>query len=143
MTNTLSTDVILPAIVLMLVTLVVWLNMFLRRIIAIKANGLDPQNYPTPEKFNQVLSDRVQAPANCFRNLFEMPVIFYALTAFVAASSLGDTIFINMAWAFVGLRALQACVHCTYNRVMHRFYAYLSSSLVLWGMVIRFFVSLI
>lgn len=143
MSETINSDFLLPAIALMMVTFVVWINMFVRRAIAIKAQGLDPQDYPTPEKFNQALSDRVQAPANCFKNLFEMPVIFYALTAFVVATSTGDQIFLNMAWAFVGLRALQACVHCSYNRVMHRFYAYLSSSLVLWGMVIRLFMTLI
>ncbi len=136
------TSIFLPAIVLMLITMLVWLNMFLRRVIAIKGGGLDPQDYPTPEQLNSVLSARVQAPANCFRNLFEIPTIFYALTAFVALTSTGDIVFINMAWAFVGLRALQACVHCTYNRVMHRFYAYLASSLVLWAMVIRFFITI-
>lgn len=136
------TSILLPALVLMLVTLLVWLNMFVRRIIEVKAAGFNMQDYPTPEKFNQALSDRTQAPANCFKNLFEMPVIFYALTAFVAIASAGDAVFINMAWAFVGLRALQACVHCTYNRVMHRFYAYLASSLILWAMVIRFFIQI-
>jgi len=136
------TSVLLPAVVLMLVTILVWLNMFIRRIVAVKSDGLDPQDYPTPEKFNAVLSERVQAPANCFKNLFEVPVIFYALTAFVALTSVGDAIFINMAWAFVGLRALQACVHCTYNKVMHRFYAYLISSIILWVMVLRFFLTI-
>lgn len=133
-------SIFLPAAVLMLITILVWLNMFLRRVIAIKSAGLDPQNYPTPEGLNAILSERDQAPASCLRNLFEVPVIFYALTAFVAAMAIGDPIFVNMAWAFVGLRALQACVHCTYNRVMHRFYAYLASSLILWVMVIRFFL---
>jgi hypothetical protein len=133
-------SILLPALVLMLITIVVWLNMTISRIIAVKATGLDVQDYGTPEEFNKVLSARVQAPANCFRNLLEAPVIFYALTAFVASASAGDTGFINLAWAFVGLRALQACVHCTYNRVMHRFYAYLTSSIILWVMVIRFFL---
>jgi len=135
-------SILLPAVVLMLITCLVWLNMFLRRIVAVKSAGLDPQDYPTPEQFNAVLSERAQAPANCFKNLFEVPVIFYALTAFVAAMTVGDSVFVNMAWAFVGLRALQACVHCTYNRVMHRFYAYLASTLILWVMVIRFFLSI-
>ncbi len=137
------TSVFLPASVLMLITSLVWLNMFIRRVSAVKTGGLDPQDYPTPEAFNSVLSDRVQAPANCYRNLFEAPVIFYALTAFIAITATNDTMFINMAWAYVGLRALQACVHCTYNRVMHRFYAYLVSCIVLWVMVIRFFLTVI
>ena len=136
-------SILLPAVVLMLITSLVWLNMFLRRVVFIKSAGLDPQDYQTPEQLNSVLNERVQAPANCFRNLFEVPVIFYALTAFVAAMAVGDSVFINLAWAFVGLRALQACVHCTYNRVMHRFYAYFASSLILWVMVIRFFLIII
>jgi hypothetical protein len=133
-------SILLPAVVLMLITSLVWFNMFLRRVVFIKSAGLDPQDYQTPERLNAVLNERVQAPANCFKNLFEVPVIFYALTAFVAAMAVGDPVFVNMAWAFVGLRALQACVHCTYNRVMHRFYAYFASSLILWVMVIRFFL---
>lgn len=136
-------SILLPAVVLMLLTSLVWLNMFLRRIAFIKSAGLDPQNYQTPEKLNVVLSERAQAPANCFKNLFEVPVIFYALTTFVAVMAVGDQIFVNMAWAFVGLRALQACVHCTYNRVMHRFYAYIASSLIVWVMVIRLFLIII
>jgi len=136
------TSVFLPALVLMLITLAVWLNMTLSRVVAIKANDLDVQAFSTPEKFNAVLNDRSQALGNCYKNLFEVPVIFYALTAFVAISTAGDALYINMAWAYVGLRALQACVHCTYNRVMHRFYAYLASCLVLWVMVIRFFLTI-
>jgi len=136
-------SIFLPAVVLMLLTSLVWLNMFLRRIVFIKSAGLDPQDYQTPEKLNAILSERVQAPANCFKNLFEVPVIFYALTGFVAVMAVGDQIFVNMAWAFVGLRALQACVHCTYNRVIHRFYAYIASSLILWVMVIRLFLIII
>jgi hypothetical protein len=132
-------SILLPAVVLMMITGLVWVNMFLHRVVAIKSAGLDLQNYPSPELLNGILSERTQAPANCFKNLFEVPVIFYALTAFVAATEVGDPIFVNMAWAFVGLRALQACVHCTYNRVMHRFFAYLASTLILWVMVIRFF----
>ena len=46
-------------------------------------------------------------------------------------------------WGFVFLRAIQAAVHCTYNRVMHRFYAYLASSVLLWVMLVRFFLSLL
>jgi len=135
-------QLLLPATVLMLITFIVWLNMLLRRIIFVKKSKLNIQAYRTPEAFNQVLDERVQAPANCYRNLLEVPLIFYVLTIFVAITSSGDALFINMAWAFVGLRALQACVHCTYNRVMHRFYAYLGSSLILCIMTVRFFLSL-
>ena len=143
MTTPLVNQLIFPASVLMLITFLVWLNMLIQRIVLVKRNNIDIQAYRTPEAFNQVLSERAQASANCYRNLFEVPVIFYVLTVFVVISAKGDAIFINMAWAFVGVRALQACVHCTYNRVMHRFYAYLASSLILCAMLVRFLLSLL
>lgn len=137
------TSMILPAVVLMLITFVVWLKMFIGRIIATNKLGLDPQELATPEQLSAVFDDRTMAPGNCFKNLFEMPVIFYALTAFILGLGIVDPLYINLAWAYVGLRALQACVHCTYNKVMHRFLAYAVSALVLWVMVIRLFLTLI
>jgi hypothetical protein len=37
-----------------------------------------------------------------------------------------------LAWGFVALRVLHSCIHCTYNKVIHRFYAYLAGGMVLW-----------
>jgi len=34
------------------------------------------------------------------------------------------------------LRAVHSFIHCSYNNVMHRFLAYLASSLALWIMVV-------
>jgi hypothetical protein len=48
-----------------------------------------------------------------------------------------DTMLVQLAWAFVALRGLHSIIHCTYNKVLHRFTAYLASSLVLFLMWIR------
>jgi hypothetical protein len=48
-----------------------------------------------------------------------------------------DEMLVRLAWIFVGLRALHSAIHCTYNRTLHRFGAYLASSLVLIAMWIR------
>jgi len=133
-------SILLPALALMLVTMLVWLNMLLRRVIFAKKYDINPQQLVTPEQLTAVYDDRTNAIGNCFKNMFEVPVIFYALVAFILLSNSTDIIFVNLAWAFVGLRALQAVVHCTYNRVMHRFLAYLASTLILWLMLIRLFV---
>ena len=117
--------------------------MFVRRLSVATANNIDPQDMSTPEQVSSVLDAKTNAPANCFKNLFEMPVIFYALVAFISIAGTSDGLYLNLAWSFVILRAIQALVHCTYNRVMHRFYAYIASSLVLWVMVVRFFLNLI
>jgi hypothetical protein len=39
---------------------------------------------------------------------------------------------LGLAWAFVALRVVHSAIQCTYNRVWHRFYAYLAGGLVLW-----------
>ena len=39
-----------------------------------------------------------------------------------------------LAWAFVGLRVLHSWIHCTYNKVMHRFQAYLAGGVALWAL---------
>ena len=133
----------LPAVNLILITIIVWTIMFVRRLSVATANNIDPQDMSTPEQVSSVLDAKTNAPANCFKNLFEMPVIFYALVAFISIAGTSDGLYLNLAWSFVILRAIQALVHCTYNRVMHRFYAYIASSLVLWVMVVRFFLNLI
>lgn len=138
-----SVNLMLPALVLMIITMLVWLNMFVRRLLATKANNIDPQDLATPEKVNALFDARTQAPSNCFKNLFELPVIFYALVIVISMTNLVDSTFISLAWAFVGLRAVQAAVHCTYNKVMHRFIAYLAASIVLWVMLVRLFLSFI
>ena len=117
--------------------------MFISRVIAIQKSGIDAQELSTPDRVNAAFDDKIQAPSNCFKNLFEMPVIFYALTALIVLLEFSDQLFLNLAWSYVGLRALQACVHCTYNKVIHRFMAYLASALVLWFMVGRLFLMLI
>ena len=138
-----SVNLMLPALVLMIITMLVWLNMFVRRLLATKASNIDPQDLATPEQVNALFDARTQAPSNCFKNLFELPVIFYASVIVISMTNLVDSTFVSLAWAFVGLRAVQAAVHCTYNKVMHRFIAYLAASIVLWVMLVRLFLSFI
>jgi hypothetical protein len=41
------------------------------------------------------------------------------------------------AWVFVAFRVLHGAVHCTFNRVMLRFYLYLIATLAVWFMIVR------
>ena len=132
-----------PAMVLMLITFLVWLQMLLRRIIESRRNKIHPQKMAMPEGVNAVLSERALAVSNCFKNFLEMPVLFYVVCVFITLSQQVDALYMSMAWAFVALRGVQAAVHCTYNRVMHRFMAYLLSSLIAWAMVFRFALNLL
>ena len=134
--------ILLPAVSLMLLTMAVWLFMTFRRVSVSRAKNIDPQSLVTPQQSDAIYDDLTVAASNCFKNLFETPVIFYAICGFIALAGVIDELYMNLAWAYLGLRVLQAAVHCTYNKVMHRFLVYLASCLVLWVMVIRFFIGM-
>ena len=58
--------------------------------------------------------------------LFYVALVLAAMTGQVNATT------IALAWAFVLLRIVHSAIHCTYNKVMHRFYAYVAGGMVLW-----------
>lgn len=136
--------ILLPAVAMMLLTCAVLVVLFKRRIGTIKKKRIHPQSILTPEKLAaQIDDDYVAAPANCLRNMTEVPVLFYALCGFIAIMQLNDALYVALAWLFVSLRTVHAFIHCGYNKVMHRFYAYLASCFVLLLMLLRFFWQLL
>ncbi len=75
----------------------------------------------------------VQAADN-YRNLFELPVLFYAWAALAIATGHASGAMAAGAWVYVALRVVHSLVHCTYNKVTHRFAVFASSILVLVGL---------
>lgn len=83
----------------------------------------------------------VQAADN-FKNLFEVPVLFYALAGIALASSHVPTWLVLGAWLFVALRVAHSFIHCTYNKVMHRFPVFMLGFACIVGLWIAFFMTL-
>ncbi|PTQ91172.1 MAPEG family protein [Agitococcus lubricus] len=136
-----STALYVPMLSLMLLTMIVWLWMYIKRISYIQTNKIDPQSAASRVGLLKVLPDEVQAPANNLNNLLELPIIFYALCLLNSQQPhVGHTL-LYLAWTYVGLRALHSVIHCTYNKVMHRFSVYFLSSVVLWAMLVLTLVS--
>lgn len=101
-----------------------------------KDNRIHPQKVSNREDSSRIFKE-ISTSSDNFKNLFEIPTLFIPLPILLIQLEMVDEIFIIMAWAFVISRALHSIVHCTYNKVMHRFYAYILSSLVLWLMWLR------
>ena len=76
-------------------------------------------------------------PSDNLKNLFELPVLFYALALYLFATAQVDAVYVFAGWMFVGFRTLHSAIHCTFNIVMLRFWLYVISSAALWFMVIR------
>ncbi len=85
--------------------------------------------------------ENVQVADN-FRNLFEVPVLFFALAAIALATGYVPGWLVICSWIYFALRVLHSVIHCTYNKVYHRFIIFLASFGLLVGMWIAFFVSL-
>lgn len=131
-----STNAILcPLLAMAVLSFIVWITMFVRRVGEMRRRRIDIERLATTAEVASLLEDR--RAADNFRNLFELPVLFYAATLAALATGAVDAILVGLAWAFVGFRCLHSLVHCGYNRVMHRFLAYLLASLALWAMWIR------
>ena len=130
-----------PCAAMVGLTAVVWVKLYADRLGEMRARSIDPQSVATAQMAAQQLV-RTQAADN-FRNLFEVPVLFYALCAALALTGGSTPAFVAGAWAYVALRALHSLIHVTYNRVVHRFLAYVASTLLLFGMWIGFVVRIV
>ena len=124
--------VFLPALAMAALTCLVWLRMFFVRIGQMKRDRIHPQAVATSAQAQARLTD--SRVADNFRNLFELPVLFYTALAVAALAGLVGPVTLGLAWTFVALRCLHSAIHCSYNKVMHRFYAYFAGGLVLWAL---------
>jgi len=130
------TAIILPVIALVLLTAIVWVRLYVERIRELRQRRIDPQSLATSALTAQTMQ-RVQASDN-FKNLFEVPVLFYALCAVLASAEYVSPFFVIGAWLYVALRYVHSFIHLTYNRVIHRFAVYVLSTAILfllWGVL--------
>jgi hypothetical protein len=120
-----------PIIAMAALTFLVWLRMFQTRVGEMKRRRIHPQSVAQSAQMAQMVED--SRAADNFRNLFELPVLFYAAMLLSLQAGIDSVAMLALAWAFVVLRFLHSYIHCTYNRVMDRFKAYVLSGFVLWA----------
>ncbi|MBY0270661.1 MAG: MAPEG family protein [Burkholderiales bacterium] len=125
-----------PFIATMLLTLVVWLYMYGRRLRFIFSSGLDPKQM-TPLELARLSPPQVSTPSDNLKNLLELPTIFYAVVLHIYVTHQVDAAFVGAAWGFFLFRALHSVVHCTFNFIPLRFVLYVISACALWFMVLK------
>ncbi len=126
-----------PFFAMVFLTLLVWVYLYIRRITFLNNTKLDPKELAVPGMLAQISPPEVSNPSDNFKNLFEIPVLFYALVLYLFITNQVDAVYVNAAWIFVGFRALHSIVHCTFNLILLRFYLYLFSTLMIWFIAIR------
>jgi hypothetical protein len=125
-----------PFLAMMILTFVVWLYMYSRRIPFITKSRLAASQL-APLEFARLSPPAISNPSDNLKNLFEIPVLFYALVLYLFLAGRVDGMFLWAAWAFVGFRVLHSIVHCSVNVVVLRFWLYAGSAAALWLMLGR------
>jgi hypothetical protein len=75
---------------------------------------------------------------NCFRNQFELPVLFYILIALALPLRHADNLIVLMSWLFVITRLVHAGIFVSSNDLNARSLAWFAGVLVLFVMWIYF-----
>jgi hypothetical protein len=119
-----------PVFAMVLLTIVVGIVMFRRRVAEMRERKIHPQAVASASQMMTQLT-RTGAADN-FRNLFETPVLFYVAALTIYAAQLTSPLYIALAWLYVALQVVHSAIHCSYNKVMHRLQAFIASFAVLW-----------
>ena len=125
-------SILLPPTALVVLTGFVWLPLGSDRLGEMRSRRIHPQQVATSKQMSETMRN-VQS-ADHFRNLFEVPVMFYALCAFLAITRLTTLLLLACAWGYVVLRAAHTYVHLTSNKVVRRFQVFVASTIVLYVM---------
>jgi hypothetical protein len=127
--------VLLPVFVLIGLTFALLLGMVGARRSAlvsketkIKDIALGQQNWPV----------RATQIGNCYRNQFELPVLFYILIAIALPLRHVDLVIVMLSWVFVVARFVHAGVFVTSNDLNRRSLAWFAGVLVLFAMWVYF-----
>jgi hypothetical protein len=129
-----------PVVALAALTFAVAVRMFVIRVGEMRSRRIHPQAVATSREAATQFQD--VAAADNFRNLFELPVLFYVLCLALYVTDGVTALQLGLAWTFVALRCVHSLVHVTYNKVMHRFRAYALGLVVLMAMWITFALNL-
>ena len=126
-----------PFFATILLTFVVWVYMYVKRIRFLTSNQVDPKDMAVPGALAAISPPDVSNPSDNLKNLFEIPVLFYALALYLFATGQVDGVYVGAAWIFAIFRALHSAVHCTVNVILVRFALYSVSSLAVWLIAAR------
>ncbi|WP_186456862.1 MAPEG family protein [Sphingomonas suaedae] len=130
-----------PTIVLAGLAFIVFLTMFVTRARHIRANPPGRETFASGDAAMRYFAP-VEMPANNYRNLFEMPVLYFALVPLLLITNLDNHIQVVLAWIYVAIRIAHSFVHIGPKKVPVRAMLFVASGVVLMAMWIGFAIDL-
>ncbi len=134
-------EILAPAAVLVIWTLIMLFWMAGTRLPAAKKLGIDISAEPGGRgpDLDPQLPPKVAWKSHNYTHLMEQPTLFYATVIILAVSGAGHGTNLWLAWAYVGLRIVHSIWQATVNLVNVRFLLFLASTICLVVMAINAF----
>jgi hypothetical protein len=130
-------DILWPTFALVAWIYCVWLWMYRDRFSHMKRTPPTAEDFSSGSKALRYF-EPVEMPANNLRNLFEMPVLYFALVPLLLITHHANHLQVALAWAYVVLRVVHTLVQIVVKRVPLRFLVYVASCAVLLAMWVVF-----
>lgn len=136
-----GTQLFLPAVVLVIWSLVMLVWTGATRFPAIAKSGMDIKNVPPGgrgQNLDGVLPDKVQWKSHNYAHLMEQPTIFYPIVIILALLGQDNDINLALAWGYVAIRIVHSIWQATVNTIVPvRFGLFVLSTLCLLALAIH------
>jgi hypothetical protein len=131
-------DLLAPAAVLVLWTIVMLVWTAATRLPALKAAGIDMSKAVggRGQDLEGVLPANINWKAHNYAHLVEQPTLFYAVVGILAIMGQVSGAAIALAWTYVALRIAHSLVQATVNKIAWRFPIFFAATLALLGLTI-------
>lgn len=131
-----------PTVALAGLIFVVWSILLAKRFAHIAANRPTAADFANAEAVGRYFRP-VERPAQNLANLFEMPVLYFALVPLLVLTGSASAAQVALAWIFVAFRVAHSAIHIGPNTVRTRARVYIASSIVLFAMWVGFVIDLL
>lgn len=129
-------NILYPALALFGLTAICIFRLAMLRFSAIRRGDIDPRFFRLYKDYDEPEALRVHS--RHVSNLFEAPVLFYAIVLIAFVTQQIGWLPLALAWGYVLLRIAHSCVHLSSNNVLLRFRLFAVSWLILilmWAVV--------
>jgi hypothetical protein len=135
-------DILAPAAVLVLWSLVVLIYMAFARFSSVSKVPKDklkqmPRTGGRGQDLDPLLPQRAAWPSHNYTHLMEQPTLFYAVVMILALIGQGVGTNVTLAWGYVGLRIAHSLWQITVNALPVRFALFIASTVCLIALAIN------
>jgi hypothetical protein len=125
-----------PVVALVVLTFIVCLMTVVYRNVALVRGAASVRYFKAFTA--DIPAEWIERPARTYKNLLELPVLFYLVCVLMLTTGRFDSVQVSLAWVFVMTRYVHAFIYIGFNDVAFRFAAFLTGVLTLAVIWTRF-----